>query len=465
MAISVVVGDQMVYSKGFGVREIGGNEPVTPETVFQVGSISKSFTAALMGQLVEQEKVHWTDPVLETVPSFQMYDPWVTRNFTIEDTMSQRSGLEAYAGDILVILGATRETIIESLRYTKPVTSFRSQFAYMNTIWLVAGKVIETVTGKTWEDNVEQSIFQPLGMTQSSASLEEFLSEPNHATPHMRGADGPTPKKKGYVFADGVYIYGPCGGINSNVLDMARYARMQLHGTLLSQATLDYMHSPHIYAGGSSKTPAADPGDLGCTSYCLGWLRQEVIPQPLVWHNGGTHGSHGLIALIPDSDVAIVVLTNYSDTLLPEALMYKFYDLYLDRPEQDYSSDFLITHLAGRPTRPQRPGKASPPSALSNYAGTYHQDVYGTVEVRVEGDGLRASLPPRVEMKLEPWNRDTFIFEDMTNPAGAPLFATFHPDEQGEMSALKIDMFFSSPGGLFLRTAPKKDVPKAGKLP
>lgn len=466
MAISVVVGDQMVYSKGFGVRELGGKDPVTPETVFQVGSISKSFTVTLMGLLVDEGKVHWTDPVIESFPSFQMYDPWVTRNATIEDTMSQRSGMAPYAGDLLAQLGESRETIIESLRYIKPITSFRSQFAYVNNIWLVAAKVIETNTGKTWEENLGQRIFQPLGMTHSSAGFEEFYAEANRATPHLRGATGPRPETKNDPFADWVYTYGPTGGVNSNVLDMARYAAMQLHGKpLLSQAALDHMHSPHVTIGGSTQTPATGPGNVAPASYCLGWLRQDRLPQPLLWHNGGTSGSKAVIGLIPDSDVAIVVLTNFSDSELPEALMYKFYDLYLDRPEQDYSSNFLKAHLAAQPTTPKRPTKAAPPMALNSYAGTYHQEVYGKLEVRVEGDGLRAILPPRLDMKLKPWNRDTFLLVDPRDPYGAPLFATFYPDEQGQVNSLKLDLLFESPGGMFLRAAPQKEVPKAGKLP
>ena len=470
LAVAIVIGDEVAYSHGFGVRQVGGQEPVTPETIFQVGSISKSFTSALVGQLVDEQKLNWTDPVVNTVPGFQMYDPWVTREFTVEDTMSQRSGMEPYAGDILAFLGRDRDQIVDAIRYIKPVTSVRSQFAYVNNLWLVAAKILEAKTGQTWEENVRQRIFEPLAMTSTTAGFDAFYNAPNHATPHMRGADGLTPLSRDWPFAAWVYTYGPAGGINSNVLDMARYARLQLQGTVdgknfLSQAALDHLHAPHIYVGGTNKSPASGVGETGNFSYCLGWIRQQRDPHPIVWHNGGTSGSKAVIGLLPDSDVAIVVLSNFADTELPESLMYKFYDLYLERPEQDYSANFLKAHMARiSAARPVRPSPAAPPQGLGSYAGSYQNPVYGEVKVTVDGDGLRAVLGPRVTMKFRPWNRDTFVFDDFINPADEPQFATFQLDNGGKVQALKIDCLYSSPGGLFQRNAAPAGV-KPAKLP
>lgn len=404
MAVAIVVGDKTVYAKGFGVREVGGSDPVTPETLFQIGSISKSFTSALVGQLVDEKKIAWTDPVLETVPGFAMYDPWVTRAFTVEDTMSQRSGMEPYAGDVLAFMGKSREEIVEAIRHIEPVSSARTKFAYVNNLWLVAAQIVEATTGRSWEDNVEARLFGPLGMTASNTGWEEYYDSPNHATPHMRGATGLTPLPKESPLSRWVYIYGPAGGINSNVLDMAKYARMQLGGQIdgkqvLSRAALDHLHAPHIYIGGKAVSPAMDSAECGPVSYCLGWLRQDLQPQPMIWHNGGTSGCRTVLGLVPDSDVAIVVLSNFADASLPEALMFKFYDLYLERPEQDYSANFLKTYLASLPEQPQRPSPVSPPLPLDRYAGVYRNPVYGSLEVRVDGKNLRATLTPTIERR------------------------------------------------------------------
>jgi CubicO group peptidase (beta-lactamase class C family) len=458
MAVAILVGGQVVYSKGFGVGEEGGHA-ITPETVFQIGSISKSFTSALVGQLVDEGKLHWSDPVVDAFPEFQMYDPWVTREFTVEDTMSQRSGMAPYAGDFLAFLGRSRDEIIAAIRHIKPVSSVRSQFAYVNNMWLVAAKVIEAKGGKSWEEAVQQSLFQPLGMTRSSTGMEGLYGDANHATPHLREGRSATPLRQSWPFAGWVYTYGPAGGINSTVLDMARYAEMQLEGgvdgkTLLSEQTLQKLHSPHIYIGGTRKSPAKDVSQVAPASYCLGWLRQELSPQPLVWHNGGTSGSKSVIGLLPESDAAIVVLTNLGDTELPEALMYRFYDLYLERPEQDYSANFLKARQEAVASRPERPKNAAPAQALSAYSGTYRNDVYGRVEVHPEGKGLRAVLEPNVVMRMRPWNRDTFVFDDFINPADPPQFATFRFDNDGRVEALQIDPLMDSPGGLFLRVRP-----------
>jgi CubicO group peptidase (beta-lactamase class C family) len=469
LAVAIVADDKVVYARGFGVREVGGQDPVTAETIFQIGSISKSFTSALVGQLVDEKLVAWTDRVVDSVPGFQMHDSWVTREFTVEDLMSQRSGMEPYAGDILAFMGRSREQIVEAIRHIKPITSARTQFAYVNNLWLVAAQVIEAKTGQSWEDNVRQRLFTPLGMTSTTTGFEEFYGAPNHATPHMRGASGLTPQPRNWPFARWVYIYGPAGGINSNVLDMARYARMQLRGAvdgknLISKTTLDHLHSPHILVGGTTNFPSKGIAETGTFSYCLGWLRQQTLPQPIVWHNGGTSGSKAVIGLIPDSDVAIIALSNFADTELPEALMYKFYDLYLGRPEQDYSANFLKAHMANLPKRPNRPSPAAPPQQLANYAGSYRNDVYGEVVVRVEGDGLRANLGPVITMRFQPWNRDTFLFDNFMNPADEPQFATFLSDNAGKVEALKIDALYSSPGGLFTRTATAQ-ANGPGKLP
>jgi CubicO group peptidase (beta-lactamase class C family) len=457
MAVAIVVKDQVVYTQGFGVRQVGGTEPVTPETIFQIGSISKSFTSALVGQLVDQGAVDWTSRVCELVPEFQMYDPWVTREFMVEDTMSQRSGMAPYAGDLLAFLGRDRKEMVQAIRHIEPVSSLRSRFAYVNNLWLVAALVIEAKTGQSWEQAVQTRLFEPLGMTSSSTGWDDFYGAANRAVPHARSSQGLVPLTREWPFSKWVYSYGPAGGINSNVLDMTGYARMQLHGTvdgrqLLSRQTLDKLHSPHIFAGGKTVHPATAIFEVGAASYCLGWLRQEVDPQPIVWHNGGTSGSKAVLGLLPDSEVAIVVLTNLADTELPEALMYRFYDLYLERPEQDYSANFLRTRLAQQTTPPVRPAKVLPPMPLSRYVGTYHHPVYGSVVVRVDGDGLTASLTPAAVIQLRPWNRDTFVFVDFSDPGADPQFATFQLGNDGEIEALKIDSLFSSPGGLFRRS-------------
>jgi hypothetical protein len=237
---------------------------------------------------------------------------------------------------------------------------------------------------------------------------------------------------------------------------MARYARVQLHGsldgkTVLSPASLDRLHAPHIYAGGSSKTPATSIPEVGSLSYCMGWLRQQVTPVPIVWHNGGTSGCKAVVGLVPDSDIAIVVLTNLGGTDLPEALMYKFYDLYLGRPDQDYSSQFLQAQKAHKEASPVRPNPALPPLPLARYVGTYANPAYGTAQVEIAGNGLKLTLGGTLSAQCSPWNRDTFSFEDFISPTEPPQLVTFRLDAGGAVNALELPLAADAKGGVFLR--------------
>ena len=150
MAIAVVQNDQVIYVKGFGVKRMGGADSVDPNTVFQIGSTSKAFTAALVAMQVDAGKVKWTDRVIEHVPGFAMYDPWVTREFQVRDLMAQHSGQPAYAGDGLALLGFSADDIVAKMRFLKPVSSFRSEFAYVNNLFLVAADLVHRSSGISW---------------------------------------------------------------------------------------------------------------------------------------------------------------------------------------------------------------------------------------------------------------------------------------------------------------------------
>lgn len=454
MAVALIVGDRVVYTRGFGVRRAGGSEPVTPETIFQIGSISKSFTSAMVAQLVDEQKLMWTDPIIDSFPDFRLFDPWVTRQFTVEDSMAQRSGMPSYAGDLLAFMGRDRDQILAAMRHIEPVSSFRSQFAYVNNLWLASAKVIEKHRGESWEASVRKRVFEPLAMSQSSTGADALYSAPNHAEPHLAGPQGAIPLGRDWPYTPWVYTYGPAGGINSNVVEMARYARAQLRGslegkTLLSAASLERLHTPHVYAGGGSRQPAEGIAQVGRLNYCLGWLRQELNPRPLVWHNGGTSGCKAVIGLVPDSDLAIVVLSNLGGTDLPEALMYRFYDLALGRPDQDYSAQFLKSSQARKQALPVRPSPAQPPLSLERYAGTYVNPLYGELAVSVAEQKLVAKLGPTLRFDCLPWNRDTFRFDDFINPADPPQFLTFQVEPDGTVSALESPSFGDGHGGVF----------------
>ena len=244
MAIAIVKDDKIVFAKGFGVRKVGETTPVDERTIFAIGSSSKAFTAAALATLVDEGKIKWDDRVTKYLPDFETYDPYVTRELTIRDLLTHRSGLER--GDMLWYgTENSRDEILRRTRYIKPTWSLRSNFGYQNLMYLAAGQVVAKVTGSSWDDIVAQKIFTPLGMASSSTSIRTFKNGDNVANPHGKIDD-----KVQAIAWRNIDNIAPAGSINSNVVDMAQWLRLQMgKGTyetkkVFSAATSNEMHMP-----------------------------------------------------------------------------------------------------------------------------------------------------------------------------------------------------------------------------
>lgn len=412
MAVAIVQGDQVIFAKGFGVKKVGGTEPVDEHTIFQIGSTSKAFTVALVAMLVDEKKVGWQDKVINHLPTFRMFDPWVTREFMVEDLMAQRSGLPGYAGDGQAFLGFDRAHLIQSLRYFKPVTSFRSQYAYQNGLFLVPAALVEKYTGKSWEENVQTRLFKPLGMSATSTGLTGFQQAKNVTFLHRKKEGQVTPLPRDWPYHYWVYIYGPAGGINSNIMDMTKWLRLQLgkgkfNGKqLISEANLEFLKTPKTILGEA----------LGARCYyCQGWVYTAKTPYPLIWHTGGTSGNGTVVALVPEAGIGLVVLANLI-TGLPLELVLNFYDRYLGNPPRDWRQE--IKTLEDKEKKaikafspPAPPAAPAPALPLERYTGTYHHQVYGKAIVAAHQDSLLVTMGPKhMKLSLRPWDRDIFQF-------------------------------------------------------
>lgn len=443
MAVAVVQDGKILFAKGYGVRRRGGAEPVTPETVFQVGSTTKAFTSALVALLVEKGALGWEDRVTDHLPAFRMYDPWVTREFQVRDLMAQHSGLPAYSGDLLSLLGFDRAAMIRALEFYRPVTSFRSTFAYVNHLWLVAAALYEAKAGESWEEGMKRRLLEPLGMGDSTLDRKGFLGTENRVGLH-RLRDGRLETiPEDWPFLDWAYLYGPAGGLNASVRDMAKWAVFQLSGkagdrSLLKPETLAVLHRPQTVAGD------------GSVFYCLGWVKTEAKPYPLVWHNGGTSGCHTLVQLVPEAGLGLVVLTNLEGTDFPEALGRRFADLWFGNPDRDWFGE-------ARKALEEKPREAPVPSArpgrpLSAYQGTFENPVYGRIVVTHRDGSLRGIWGPRrTPLAFHPAGGDTFALEmGGTEPLGA---AQFLFGEEG-LSALYLEALDDTGMGRFERVVP-----------
>ena len=243
LAVAIVKDGKVLLAKGYGVRKLGDPTPVDEKTLFGIASNTKAFTAAALAILVDQGKLSWDDPVIKHLPQFAMYDPYVTREMTIRDLLVHRSGLGLGAGDLLwwPATDYTREEIVGRLRFVKPATSFRSRYAYDNVLYLVAGQVIQAVSGKRWEDFIKDRIFKEIRMTLSNTSVNEIAPGANVATPHAEVEGKIQP-----VQLTAMDNTGPAGAINSCVSDMSKWLIVQLDRGGIKAAQIDNL--PRLFS-------------------------------------------------------------------------------------------------------------------------------------------------------------------------------------------------------------------------
>ena len=412
MAIAITKKDKVLFSKGFGLTKAGGTA-VNEKTVFQIGSATKAFTAMLVAMQVAEGKLAWSDTLTSRLPEFKMYDDRVTQEFKLSDLMAQHSGLAPYSGDSLFMFGnGSRAEVVEKIRLLKPASSFRSEFAYVNNLFVTAGVLVEKVSGKTWEDNLQKRILDPLGMTETTYSFPSFRSAPNVAWDHCYDFDhavtgsvpSPAIMSMDWPLHNWLDVAGPAGAINSNVVDMVKWVQLQLGKgarndvRLLGESELAYLQAP--------KTPL--PGGSGLQSfYCDGWVYSEGRPYSYVWHDGATTGAHSMVAFMPEAGVGIVILTNLAGHQAPEALMNKFFDMYCGMPAKDWNAIRLEAFKKG--VEPTVLDYGNPALPLPAYVGTYRNSYYGDIEVVLNGDSLKAYLGKRrIEGSLKSLGENQF---------------------------------------------------------
>ncbi len=409
MAVAVVQGGEVIYAKGFGIKKLGGTDPVTTGTIFQIGSTSKAFTSALVASVVEEGKADWKDRVVSHLPYFAMADPWVTSEFQVRDLMAQHSGMKPYAADFLAMIGFDRDYIVRSTAYIQPVYSFRSEFSYVNNLWLTVAALVEARTGRSWEQNLQERILDPLGMSATTYSMEGFLRSADRSTFHLLEKGKVKVIPEDWFIFNWPYVYGPAGGINSNVTDMAKWITLHLgEGTFEGRQVIgrDQILATHV-----PQTPIAS----GRNSYCMGWINTWYKPHPIVWHNGATSGSGTLVMLVPELDLGIVILSNLV-TPATDALGLTFVDLYCGNPAPGEHLSKALENwqekLKSSAEMIKPPKNAYPALPFGAYTGIYESPLVGKVRVMQHKGRLFLRMGPGgVDADLRHWNRDTFVCE------------------------------------------------------
>ena len=460
LAIAVVQNGQVIYSHGFGLRDVNAHLPVTSKTIFAIGSISKSFTSLSMGILNDEGKLDWDKPVRQYLPDFQMYDPVASERMTPRDLISHRVGM---AGHDVVWYSSdfNRDDLVRRLRFLQSDHDFRSQYRYNNLLVMTAGYLAGRVAGQSWEDFVRQRIFNPLQMNSSNFSVAESQKSSDFSQPYRKdehsGAISQIPFHP-------ISAIGPAGSINSNVEDMARYAIFQLgkgktgDRQIVSEANLNLTHTPQV------PMPVGSPSkEIGPRSYAMGWVISSYRGHPLWWHNGGIDGFYALLTLLPDENFGVVILTNLlGDDPVPEIVSYHLYDRLLALEPVDWAKrfeDLEAKQKAAEEEEHKKEASESKPNThpshdLKDYVGQYENPGYGTLNVLQDADTLRARLN-NLSFPLKHAYYD--IFESPPDSTGAIEIGKlrFLTDMDGTINGISAPLEPDAPEIVFTRVVEK----------
>lgn len=444
LALAVVADGEVVVARGYGIREIGSPGAVGPGTLFGIASNTKAFTATALGLLVEEGALEWDTRVVEVLPWFRLSDPWVTDRITVKDLLVHRSGLGLGAGDLLWWPSSDydREEIVRRLRHLPLETSFRYAYAYDNVLYTVAGQVIEAVSGVPWEAFVAERILAPVGMDDTDVRHSAGGRGGDVATPHAR-VEGEVRPVKPFT-SDNV---NPAGGIHAGAADMAKWLSVQLArgalpggGRLFSEATSRALWTPVTPMPTGDPPPELAPSRSNFRFYGLGFEVRDYRGWKMVRHTGGLPGYVSLVAMIPDANVGVAILTN-QETPAMWPIGLTILDHYLDAPEHDWLGAFRTlaaradsaAAAAGSAAAAARDSTIGPSLPPERYAGTYTDAWYGDVEVALEDGGLvmRFTHTPSLVGDLSHWQYDTFLVRWRDRELRADALATFHLDAEG----------------------------------
>ena len=426
-AVAVVAGDTVMYSRCFGLREMGAPDAVDDDTLFQIGGVSRAYTTTLLASLAGDGELSWDQPVRRVWPGFRLRDRWATRAATFRDLTAARSGLPAYAGTELRAFGYSRAEILRRLRYLRPAAGFRAVWAPQDALVVAAAAAAERATGQPWAQLMLTRVLRPAGADGTTLGYRAFVRAVDTATPH-RLVDG-TMVPQDPADED---VFAPALGVGSSLTDLVAFARLQLNGGALAGARV----APAGLLGQTLRatTAIADAPD-GTLAAGLGWQLSSIDGRLVATAAGGlTCGSSAVVTLLPDDGVAVVVLANaYPQGLaLGRALAHTLTDFdALGAPQDDWlaaeqaalaaeaqapeaGGDWQAQAAEGAAQRgltlpPGPPAGAAPPRARSVYLGVYEDRYYGRVTVsRGPGDGLAVRLGRGAVLRYVPWSGDVW---------------------------------------------------------
>ena len=441
LAVTVVKDGKLLVAKGYGVRTLGKPEPVDENTMFDIASVSKSFTATAIATLVDEGKMRWDDPVRRYLPQVEFSDPYRTAYVTIRDLLSHRVGVEP--GNFMFrFTGYSTDEVLRRIRFLKEREPFRTTMLYSNVGYTATGEAAAAAAGVPFAELLRTRLIEPLGMTGSTVGVPHDAS-PNHASPHavFEGRQQPIDHTKALNIL-------PANAVNSTPRDIAKWMLFQLgDGTwngkrIVSPQSFAGLHSPQVIIPTTADMRAAR-GVNFFAGYALGWQVMDFRGHKLIWHSGSQDGMPVFMALLPDDHIGVMVMVNtWAAPTLHGALASRILDRLLGVAEpRDWNAEALAGYKravareseARAATEKAHIPNAPPSRPLDAYAGTYVDPLYGDMTIAMENGALTLQFARGQRADLSPWNYDTFrvrwrdrVYEDFDT------FLAFSLDPRGK---------------------------------
>ena len=447
MSIAVVQGEEAIYTKCFGYKDVENQIAPDENTVYAIASLSKAMTATCVGILVDEGKLSWDVPVINYLPEFRLQDEFATKSITLRDMLSHNTGLPRHdTAWYNTDESDTTANLVERMRYLKFNKSPRSLYEYNNFMFTAAGYVIERVTGVTWDKFIDESIFKPLGMSNSSAVVVGLAEAENKALPYKPVKNVPNDiTLSKYLNFDGM---GACGSVNSTISDMSKWASMNLMGgtykgkTILSGKALKEIHTPNAVQRAMPTMP-----EIPIICYGLGWGARVYRGHYNLSHSGGIDGFSTHISLLPNSNVGIIILTNVVGTNVHFAVANTFKDFMLGLPEKDWAAHMKneMRKMLDETIKKNdsiiaaRKSDAAPSTPIENYVGVYEHKGYGKVTVTLKDSKLHMSFNG-ASAELVHSNYDTFDVDLFDNSVTSLIPARFFLNKTGEVSEFHVEL-------------------------
>lgn len=460
-ALAVVRGDSVLYARGYGVTQLGGTERVDEHTLFAIASTTKAMTTAVLATLVDEGKVRWDDPVARHLPWFALQDPFVTRELTVRDLLTHRAGA-ARLDNLWIASPFDRDEILRRARHLPQVDGFRDRYGYNNILYIVAGELAAAAAGSSWDSLLEDRLFGPLGMERSTSRAAVVETRGNVAHSHTR-VDGRVTAipRRDY---DAI---GGAGAVWSSAHDMARWMGMHLGqgsyrgARVLSEARIRDMYQPTTVMSIDSVTNRLHPTNH-FQGYALGWRVQDLHGGRLVHHSGSINYTRTHVTLVPEQGLGVVAMANESGSNLQWAITHWILDRLQGRDPLDWNALYLEVARRGdaggaaaeEERQRDRLTGVGPSLPVDRYAGTFEDDLFGTVRLTVEpradgtGSGLVLHYSPEYVADLEHWHQDRFR-ATWRRPGAGRTFVQFTLDTRGRVTSAEMDGFatFRRTGG------------------